>query len=144
MIWPAQVLVVARESKDRDALKKTLAESGSHVFCYATLLEAESFLSGQRVNAIFAEEQLPDGNFQALRTEVEHFQQGVPIVALTRNMDWDSYLASMASGAFDCLSLPASTLEIKRVLWSALNAFSTEPRPEHVASGAAESVISTT
>ena len=143
MIWPAQILVVARECKDRDALKKTLAASGTHVFCYATLLEAESFLSGQRVNAIFAEEQLPDGDFQTLRAEVEHFQQGVPIVALTRNIDWDSYVASMASGAFDCLSLPASTLEIKRVLWSALNAFSTEPRPEHVASGAAESVIST-
>jgi len=143
MIWPAQVLVVARESNDRDALQKTLVASGTHVFCYATLLEAESFLSGQRVNSIFAEEQLPDGDFQALRTEVEHFQQGVPIVALARNMDWDSYLASMASGAFDCLSLPASTLEIKRVLWSALNAFYTEPRRESVASGAAESVLST-
>jgi DNA-binding NtrC family response regulator len=143
MIWPAQVLVVAKESKDRDALQKTLVASGAQVFCYATLLEAESFLSGQRVNAIFAEEKLPDGDFQALRTEVEHFQQGVPIIALARNMDWDSYLANMASGAFDCLSLPTSTLEIKRVLWSALNAFSTEPRREHVASRAAESVLST-
>jgi DNA-binding NtrC family response regulator len=143
MIWPAQVLVVAGESNYRDALQKTLVASGTRVYCCATLLEAESFLSGQRVNAIFAEEKLPDGDFQSLRTEVEHFQLAVPIIALARNMDWDSYLANMASGAFDCLSLPASTLEIKRVLWSALNAFYTEPRPEHVASGAAESVLST-
>lgn len=143
MIWPAQVLVVARESKNRDALQKTLVASGAQVLCYATLLEAESFLSGQRVNAIFAEEKLPDEDFQSLRTEVEHFQQAVPIVALARNLDWDSYLANMASGAFDCLSMTASTLEIQRVLWSALNEFSTEPRPEHVASGAAESVRST-
>jgi DNA-binding NtrC family response regulator len=143
MIWPAQVLVVARESKERDALQKILVASGAQVFCYATLLEVESFLSGQRASAIFPEEKLPDGDFQALRTEVERFQPGVPIIALARNMDWESYLAGMASGAFDCLSLPASALEIKRVLWSALNAFFTEPRPESVASGATESVLST-
>jgi DNA-binding NtrC family response regulator len=143
MIWPPQVLVIARESKDRDALQKTLAAAGSQVFCYATLLEAESFLSGQPVKAIFAEMNLPDGDFQVLRAEVEHFQQGLPIIALARKMDWNSYLATMAFGAFDCLSFPASTLEIKRVLWSALNAFPIELRPEPVAIGAAESINST-
>jgi DNA-binding NtrC family response regulator len=142
MIWPAQVLLVARESDDRDRIQKTLAATGIHVFCYATLLEVQSFLSGQRVNAIFADVQLPDGDFKDLRAEVEHFQQGVPIVALTRDMDWDSYLDSLASGAFDCLSVGASALEIKRVLWSALNTFSAEPRPEPVTTRDAESVLS--
>jgi DNA-binding NtrC family response regulator len=143
MIWPAQVLVIAHESEDRDRLRKVLAASGAQVFCYSTLLEAESFLSGQSVNTIFAEMNLPDGNFQALRTEVEHFQPGVPIVALARDMDWDSYLATMAFGAFDCLSFPASALEIKRVLGSALHALSTEHRPESVATRRAEGILST-
>jgi hypothetical protein len=44
MIWPAQVLLVARESDDRDRIQKTLAATGIHVFCYATLLEVQSFL----------------------------------------------------------------------------------------------------
>jgi DNA-binding NtrC family response regulator len=142
MMWPPQVVVLASESKDRDALEKTLAAAGAQVFCYATLLEAESFLSGQPVRAIFAEMNLPDGDFQALRAEVEHFQLGVPIIALARKIDWNSYLAMMAFGAFDCLCFPASALEIKRVLWSALNTFSTEIRAEPVATGTVESINS--
>jgi DNA-binding NtrC family response regulator len=133
MIRPEQVLVIARESEERDKLQKTLAATGVHVFCYATLLETRSFLSGQPVSAIFAEVHLPDGNFQALRADVERYRKGVPLIAMTRNMDWDCYLASLASGAFDCLSLPASTLETKRVLWSALQAFSTARQSEPVA-----------
>jgi DNA-binding NtrC family response regulator len=139
MSWPAQVLVIACESENRTKLEKILAECGCQVFCYATLLEAQSFLSGQSVEAIFAEMKFPDGDFQVLRSEVERFQPGIPIIALSPGSDWDSYLAAMASGAFDCLSLPAGGMEIKRVLWSALNAFSTE----RVAAGGKESVLST-
>ena len=139
MNWPAQILVIACESENRTKLEKILTECDCQVFCYATLLEALSFLSGQSVEAIFAEMLFPDGDFGSLRSEVDRFQPGIPIIALSRGSDWDSYLAAMAAGAFDCLSLPAGALEIKRVLWSALHAFSTE----RVAAGAKASVLST-
>ena len=51
MSWPTQVLVIACESENRTKLEKILAECGCQVFCYATLLEALSFLSGQSVEA---------------------------------------------------------------------------------------------
>jgi DNA-binding NtrC family response regulator len=133
MVWPAQILIVAQESDERDKLQKIFMASGVRVFCYSTLLETESFLSGQPVNAIFVETPLPDGDLQALRAEVERHRKGVPIVVLNRNMDWNSYLVSMGGGAFDCLSLPANTLEAKRVLWSALQAFSATSSQESVA-----------
>jgi len=133
MAWPPQILIIARESDQRKKLEKLFITSGVRVFCYSTLLETSSFLSGQPVNAIFAETPLPDGNFQALRVEVERHRKGVPIVLLIRNLDWNSYLAGMGGGAFDCLSLPANTLEAKRVLWSALQAFSSANSQEPVA-----------
>ncbi len=133
MVWPPQILIIAQQSDERDKLENIFMASGVHVFCYSTLLETESFLSGQPVNAIFVETPLPDGDFQALRAEVERHRKGVPIVVLTRNMDWNSYLAGMGGGAFDCLSLPANTLEAKRVLWSALQAFSATSGQETVA-----------
>ena len=140
MIWPAQILVIACESKDRAKLLKTLQTCASHVFCYTTLLEAQSFLSGHDVDAIFAELQMPDGDFQALSKEVEHFQPGVPIVALARSLDFDS--SSAASLAFDFLPLPSSGSEIKRVIWSALDEVFTKMRLEPVATEEEESIIS--
>lgn len=133
MVWPAQVLIVAQESEERDTLQKILSTAGVHPFCCSTWMEAQSFLSGQPVSAVFAEVQLPDGDFRAIRTDADRFQKGVPVIALARNMDWDSYLASMGAGAFDCLTLPPNTLEAKRVLWSALQTFSTAQHQEHVA-----------
>jgi DNA-binding NtrC family response regulator len=132
MVWPPQVLIIAPESPDRDKLETICWASGAHPFCYSTLLEAQSFLSGQPVNAIFVEDPLPDGDFRTVLADVKREQKNIPVVALTRRVDWDSYLCSLTAGAFDCLALPPSTLEARRVLWSALQAFSTARRDELV------------
>lgn len=132
MTWPAQVLIIAQESDDRDRLQNIFSSAGVRTFCYSTLMEGMSFLSGQPVSAIFVESPLPDGDFKAIHAEVERFQKSVPIVALSRNLDWAGYLSAMGAGAFDCLALPPSPLEAKRVLWSALQAFSTATHMEHL------------
>ncbi len=126
MSWPAQILIVAQESPERQKLQEIFQKAGVRTFCCCTLLESESFLSGQPVSAVFAETPLPDGDFQAVRSIVGRLQSDVPIVALTRNMDWNSYLAAMGAGAFDCLSLPPNSMEATRVLWAALQGFSTK------------------
>jgi DNA-binding NtrC family response regulator len=133
MSWPAQVLIIAQESGERDKLQKVFNDAGVHAFCYSTLMEAQSFLSGQPVSAIFVEAPLPDGDFRAFRENIEHYQKHLPIVAMIRNMDWNSYLSSMGAGAFDCLELPPRAMEAKRVLWSALQECSTAARQEIVA-----------
>jgi DNA-binding NtrC family response regulator len=142
MIWPAQVLVIAQESKGREKLQRILQTTISHVFCYTTLLEAQSFLSGHDVDAIFAELRMPDGDFQDLIKEVEHFQPGVPIVALGQPLDLDSNASSAAFGAFNFLPLLASGSEIKRIIWSALDASFTRFRPLPVATEEEGSIIS--
>lgn len=124
MVFPAHVLIIAPESQDRDRLETILLHSGVHVFLSSSLLEAQSFLSGHLVSAVFAQTTLPDGDFRAVLADVARFQQNVPVVALTRSIDWDSYLRDMAEGAFDCLTFPVSKLEGQRVLWSALQASS--------------------
>lgn len=125
MPWPAQILIVAQECPEREKVQRIFQTAGVRTFCCSTLLEAESFLSGHSVSAIFAETVLPDGDFRAVRSVVARSQSGVPIVALTWNMDWNTHLAAMGAGAFDCVSLPSNTMEVKRVLWAALQSFST-------------------
>jgi DNA-binding NtrC family response regulator len=132
VLWPPQVLLIARESPDRDKLAAICLASGVHPFCCSTLLEARSFLSAQPVNAIFVEDILPGGDFRAVLADVEREKKNIPVVALTQLLDWESYLGSLAAGAFDCLALPLSTLEARRVLWSALQAFSTARRDDLV------------
>jgi DNA-binding NtrC family response regulator len=123
-----QVLIIAQESEDTIKLQKIFNSSGAHALCYSTLMEAQSFLSGQSVSAVFTEVPLPDGDFQAVRADVERFQKGVPIIGLTREMDWNKYLASMGRGAFDCLALPPNPFEAKRVLSAALQSYSSKSR----------------
>jgi DNA-binding NtrC family response regulator len=132
MLWPPQVLIIARESSDRDKLEAICSASGAHPFSYSTLLEAQSFLSGQPVSAIFVEDPPPDSDFRTVLADVEREQKNIPVIALSRRVDWDSYLCSLNAGAFDCLALPPSTLEARRVLWSALQAFSTARSDELV------------
>jgi DNA-binding NtrC family response regulator len=134
MIWPPQVLIIAQESTDRDRLQKIFSECGVRSFCSSTLAEAHQlFFSGQALNAVFAEDRLPDGDLSAVLAAVGHFQKDVPVVALSHHADWDSYIAVMATGAFDCLVFPPGTLEAKRLLWSALQAFSTAQHRQSVA-----------
>ncbi len=124
MVFPAHVLIIAPESQDRDRLETIFLQSGVHVFLSSSLLEAQSFLSGHPVSVVFAQNTLPDSDFRAVLAGVARFQKNVPVVALTRSIDWDSYLHGMAEGAFDCLTVPVSKLEGQRVLWSALQASS--------------------
>jgi DNA-binding NtrC family response regulator len=133
MIRVPQVLVIASESGERDKLQKILSAAGVHPFCYATWMEALSFLSGQPASVVFADVELPDCDFRGVHEDVDRVQQGVPVIALTRDANWNSYLASMGAGAFDCLTLPPNTHETQRVLRAALRSISTARGDEHVA-----------
>ena len=123
MLRRAQILLVSCESSDRLHLQKVFEASGSEVFCCSTLLEAESFLSGQHADVIFADLNFPDGNCRDLMVEIEHFQMRTPLIALDRKTERDSCApAAKVPGIFHRLSLPASASQIEDVLQSALHA----------------------
>ena len=133
MVRPPQVLVIAPQSGARDKLQKILSAAGVHPFCYATWMEALSFLSGQPTSVVFADVELPDCDFPGVHQDVDRIQTGVPVIALTRDANWNSYLAGMGAGAFECLPLPPDTHETQRVLRAALRSNSTARGNEHVA-----------
>ena len=133
MVRPPQVLVIAPQSGARDKLQKILSAAGVHPFCYATWMEALSFLSGQPTSVVFADVELPDCDFPGVHQDVDRIQTGVPVIALTRDANWNSYLAGMGAGAFECLTLPPDTHETQRVLRAALRSNSTARGNEHVA-----------
>ena len=121
MLWHSQVLLIAPESGERDNLEKIFQASDVLVFTCSTLLEAQSFLSGQLASAVFAHTDLPDGDFRTLLADVARFQKDVPVIALMQASDTNSDIDTIY-GAFDCLTLPAIKSEAQRVLRSALQA----------------------
>lgn len=123
MNWPPRVLIVAPESPDRNQLQKIFSDSGVETLRCSTLLELESVLSGQFVAAVFCQDPLPDGDLPSVIAEVGRYQEEVPVVALAKQSDWDAYLRTLYAGAFDCLAMPPAPLEARRVLWSAIHAF---------------------
>lgn len=133
MVSPPQVLVIAPESGERDKLQKILSAAGVHPFCCATWMEALSFLSGQPTSVVFADVELPDCDFRGVHEGVVRVQNGVPVIALTRDAEWNSYLAGMGAGAFDCLTLPPNRHETERVLHAALGSISLARGNEHLA-----------
>jgi DNA-binding NtrC family response regulator len=134
MNWPVKVLIVAPESPDRDRLQKIFSDSGAKSACCSTLLEARTILSGHLFfSAVFCQDPLPGGDLQTLLADVARYQNGVPVVALSLQADWDAYLRAMYAGAYDCLALPPAPLEAQRVLRSAIREFSTVRTGEAVA-----------
>jgi DNA-binding NtrC family response regulator len=124
MVWPTHILIIAAESSERNGLQRVFSQCGVRCRCCSTLADALALLSNQPVSAVFTEDRLPDGDLPDILRAVGQLQEGLPVVALSRQADWDSYLADMAAGAFDYLAFPSGTLEARRVLWSALQEFS--------------------
>ena len=87
---------------EREKLQKIFQKAGVRTFCCSTLLEAESFLSGQSVSAVFAETLLPDGDFEQFDPLSDACNPASRSLRSRWNMDWNSYLAAMGAGAFDC------------------------------------------
>ena len=50
-----------------------------------------------------------------------HFDNETPLVVVSHTENWDSYLAAVAAGAFDCIDFPPYPEELERILCLALS-----------------------
>jgi DNA-binding NtrC family response regulator len=77
-------------------------------------------LSRQRFTAILYE--VPDNeNLRSAIKGLAHLEADTPIVVVSCLNDWDTYLAAMASGAFDYIDFPPYPGELERILCLALS-----------------------
>jgi hypothetical protein len=89
-------------------------------FGCGTRSDAQRLLLYRQFTAILYE--VPER--EDLRTAIKHparFENETPIVVISHTDNWDSYLAAIAAGAFDCIDFPPYPKELEQILHLALN-----------------------
>jgi DNA-binding NtrC family response regulator len=120
-------LIVCKEGKSRDRVALAAARCGLNPICCCTLQEAHSLLIQEEFRLILSEDVLPDGDFHMALRETKMTTRNAPLIVLSQNSDWGTYLKSLTAGVFDWILCPAMISESERVMRYALEG--TAPRP---------------
>jgi DNA-binding NtrC family response regulator len=126
-------LVVCKEGTCRDRVALAAARCGLNPICCRTLQEARSLLLQEEFRMVLCEDLLPDGDFHMALREAEMITPNAPLIVLSRNADWGTYLKALAEGVFDWILCPASVPESERVMRCALLDSAQRPMPDRMA-----------
>jgi len=114
------VLIISEDPGHRDALGSIISSCGLRPVGCATLSTAQYLLSRQRFTAILCE--VPEyENLRAAIKQLSHSERETPIVVVSHIDNWDSYLAAIAAGAFECIDFPPYPGELERIVCLALS-----------------------
>ena len=87
----------------RRPLLRTLEALSTDVIVSSTRTQAQEVLSMQTVDAVFCDEQLPDGSYD----DLIHSNHWDPrIVVTTRTGEWELYFEAVRKGVFDVIRSP--------------------------------------
>ena len=113
-------LVICKESIHRERVSRAAAMCGLNPICCSNLDEARTLLIQADFRLILCEDVLPDGDFHMALREVKTLGSRSPLVVLTEDSDWETYLNALAAGVFDRIVCPASLVESERIVRCAL------------------------
>ena len=113
-------LVISDPGEDQDSVAVALLRSGLCPIRCSTLQKARTLLRQQSFKLVVCADILPDGNLRAILQEVKKSANRIPVIALSRSADWNSYLKALAAGAFDLIVCPPERAEAMRIIRSAL------------------------
>lgn len=129
MFKPHPVLVVSSNPAQLNQIAKLAQRCRLRPVLAPSLADARRILVEAHPLIVFCSDELSDsglrGAIHTLRRE-----SGVPVIALSRLAEWDSYLSACSAGAFDYIACPPDLKESRRVLGRALHEFRQDhPRP---------------
>jgi CheY-like chemotaxis protein len=119
-------LVIHHPGGDREKIVAALLKCGLDPIRCPNLEEARTLLRQEAFRVVLCRDNLADGDFRAVLREVDKSTVHVPVIVLSLDADWDSYLRALGAGAFDFIVCPPNPAEIKRIIWSAL-AYTVQP-----------------
>ena len=114
------VLIVSADATHRDRLASVAFRFGLRTISSATVATAKYFLEHQHFTAVVYE---PAGK-EDLRTAIKQLEgpeKDTPVILIKKLDRWESYLAAMTAGAFDCADYPPYPGELERMLCAALS-----------------------
>ena len=113
------ILVVCAKQTYREQLSVEFAGNGFETTLCKEMAAAQSLLKHQEFDLIFCEDLLPESLRRSARTS-SLSGSSVPIIVVSSQNDWASYLEVLRSGAFDRLVLPTTRGELTRIVYAAL------------------------
>ena len=121
MLASSPILIISGEREHRARLASYAFKIGLRPVCCETVADARALVKSQPFCAALSEDQLPDGDFRAVITEMRRHSAHSPVVVVSGRDDWDFYLSTVRMGAFDSVAFPPPPGELERVLWTALS-----------------------
>lgn len=113
-------LVICNQGEDREKIVAALLKCGLGPICCSNLQEARTLLFQEAFRVVLCSDILSDSDFRAVLGEVKKSIVHAPVIVLSHDAEWDSYLKALGAGAFDFIVCPPNAAEVKRIVWSAL------------------------
>lgn len=119
MCSSSSVLIVSSMPDHRDEVSAAISSSGLLVKCCNTLETAQALVSQHEFSMMFCEGRL-SANLREVIREISRSSPPMPVIVISCQDDWKSYLDTLRAGAFDCVVLPAAPGELARIVRTAL------------------------
>ena len=113
-------LVVSSDEEVRRKLAETLGQCRLAPVFASTVAGSEIALCGKKVFIVLCHNFLIDGKYEDIVKMVSHSGANVPVIVVSRTVDWPEYLTAMRAGVFDYLAYPPIAGELQRIIRNAL------------------------
>jgi len=99
MLPTSPVLIISGEQAHRAQLADHVFKFGLRPVCCETIADARALAEQQPFSAAVSEDQLPDGDFRAVITEMRRHAAHSPVVVVSGRDDWDFLSFHRAPGS---------------------------------------------
>ena len=120
------VLVANSDTGKRTALVDILAQCGLESMTVTSVDEVRAALAQQAVHLVFCEHALPEGGFREVLRLAQVTGSGVPLVVSSLLGELEEYLEAMQLGAFDFIAPPYRPCEVKSIVNSVRQNYSSQ------------------
>jgi len=120
------VLVANSGTGKRTELVDILAECGLESVTVTNVDEVRTAFAQQAVHLVFCEDALPEGGFREVLRLAQATGSGVPLVVSSLLGELGEYLEAMQLGAFDFIAPPYRPCEVKSIVSSVLQNYSSK------------------
>lgn len=108
-----KIAIVSSDSEHLTTLAEILKRQGMEFLCMPTVSQYRDVLSKQRVDLVFSDPELSDGNYLDVINAARSLGSGARIVLTSRQASWPEFLDAMRVGAFDVISKPCRPKDVE-------------------------------
>jgi two-component system, NtrC family, response regulator PilR len=103
-----------------ETLSQLISSCGLTPVHCSTLANTVKRAAQQHFDLAICEEDLPDGTFEKLITDLRALGKHTPVIVVSQFHDWKDDLEVMLAGAYDYIAFPLAPQELDRAVAAAL------------------------